>query len=132
MSNMDGVLTQYVDLRKKIEAAEEMLKRDKQELETVVEALLARFDGEGVSSVKVPDLGNFIVTERTYASILAERKEDGIRLMKQHYPDLVQETVNSSTLGAFVAEAKKNQVEIPAELAACINAAVKRGIQWRR
>ena len=126
------MLTTRAAIVTRMEGREEENKKDKKELDALDEAVLLRFDNDGVTGVKVPGLGNFSGQRRTFANIKGDMKEEGIRAFKEHYPDMVKETINSNTLGAFVREAEKTGQELPESITKCVNVYVKRFITWRR
>lgn len=131
-SNLETVLKERVALVTAMEVKQQEIDKIKKELAAVDDAICARFEGEGMTSAKIPGLGSFIMQRRTFASILPDRKEDAIAIFKKNYPDLVQETINSQTLGAFWREAKKIGTEIPAEVRSCVKESETKFIQWRR
>lgn len=56
----------------------------------------------------------FYLSTRTYASPVADRKEELYAWLKEHgYGDLVQETVNANRLAAFVREQLDEADELP-------------------
>ena len=129
---LNEMLEERAKLVREREALDEKVDEKKKEVKTLDEAVLAKFDAEGTSSVKIPGLGTFGSTERTYASILAEKKEQAMPLFKKHFPDLVTESVNSQTLAAFMKEAKKSGQDLPAEIVECVKVSVVRGLRWNR
>jgi len=126
------MLTMRAAIKTRVEGREEENKKDGKELKELDEAILLKFDNEGVSSMKVPGLGNFISQERTFASIKGDMKDEAIVAFEEHYPDLVKKTINSQTLGAFVREARKQGTTLPENITKCVNEYNTRFIMWRR
>lgn len=75
-----------------------------------------RFDDEGVTSFTT-DKFRVTRTARTFASIVAEDKEDAFEWLRENdYGGLIKETVNSSSLSAVAKELLENGRELPDEL----------------
>lgn len=112
---MDGVLTPTVSLaevcrvydvirtlHEGVEEAEKALSKLKQHLAVTV--LPRKFEDDGVSTVSLRDLGaRFTVTTRVSAS-MADKAGAVAWLRGQGFGDIVQETVNASTLSSFAKE----------------------------
>lgn len=130
--SLETILKERVALVTAMEVKEQEIEKIKKELAAMDDAVCARFEGEGMTSAKIPGLGSFIMQRRTFASILPDRKADAIPLFEKYFPDLVQKTVNAQTLGAFWREAKKTGTEIPAEIVSCVKESETKFIQWRR
>ncbi len=130
--NMREMLVERARLKTLYEEKEEELKDIKKEMNDVDVAAFAKFEAEGITSSKVPGVGNFIMMERINASVPDEMKAVYIERFKKHFPDLVQETINGNTLSAFYRDAKKNSRELPAEIEECLKSSVTRYMQQRR
>jgi len=105
------------------------LKKERQGLD---EAIFAKLDAEGITSVKSAQHGTLSASEQNFASLSSERRDEALALAKIHIPDLVKEQVNSRTLAGWLKEARKNGQDIPAEFLALINETTKRVLSWRR
>jgi len=132
MAKVSEILTERSKVVMRLDEIAEEEKKLRAELQAIDEAVIAGFDADGVTSVRVPELGTFVLSKRVYASILPERRTDAMALFKAHFPDLVQETVNGNTLSAFWRSAADSGQEIPKDLADCIKESVQRIVQWRR
>lgn len=130
--NLEEMLTERARFVTRMEAREAENEKDKGEVKALDDAIMAKYDAEGMTSIKIPGLGSFILSERTFASIPPEKKEAAIPAFKRHFPELVQEVINAQTLGAFVREARKNGAELPAEIIECIKESKTRFMTWRR
>lgn len=120
------------ELKIRAETLESELKDKKKELATMEEAILVHFDAEGMTSVKVAGLGNFIAQGQTYFSIKSDKKEGVLEAFKKYAPSLVKETINANSLSAFMREAEKEGQEVPAEIKEGVSSYDKRWISWRR
>ena len=75
----------------------------------------------------------FYLSTRTYASPVADRKEELYAWLKEHgYGDLVQETVNANRLAAFVREQLDEADELPEGLAELVNVYEKTTVGMRK
>jgi len=75
----------------------------------------------------------FYLSTRTYASPVADRKEELYAWLKEHgYGDLVQETVNANRLAAFVREQLDEADELPEGLAELVNVYEKTTVGIRK
>lgn len=118
-------------LVRKIEGLDDDIEELKKEKVGLDEAMLAKFDAEGVTSFK-SELGTMSSSEQNFASLSSERREEALVMAKKHIPDLVKESVNTRTLAGYLKEARKNKQEIPAEFLDLIKETTKRVISWRR
>lgn len=129
-------LKSMFEQRAKLVEARDDLKRKKEfaqkELDTFDESLDLEFLNEGVTSVKVEDLGTLTRIEKVRASILKERKEEGMAAFKQHYPDMVTEVINANTLSAFVSDMIKAGREMPKDIEECLNVYRQPGFRWTK
>lgn len=76
---------------------------------------------EDIRTMTFEGIGRVQLGSDVYASIVSDKKESAHKWLKDHdYGSLIQETVNSSTLKAFVKEYQQNmeegKEELPAEL----------------
>lgn len=76
---------------------------------------------ENIRTMTFEGIGRVQLGSDVYASIVSDKKEPAYKWLRDHdYGSLVQETVNSSTLKAFVKEYQQNmeegKEELPAEL----------------
>ncbi len=130
--NLNELLEKRAATVREKEGLDEKVDDLKAEIKTLDEAVLAKFDAEGISNAKVPELGTFSMTERVWASIPKEQKERGIELFRKHFPDLVTTSINTNTLSAFMKDAKANGQELPAEIVEIVKLSPTRGIRWNR
>ncbi len=127
--NMEEMLRQRASVKQKYVDADQLKKDTKKELDDFDAAIFARFEAEGVTSVKIAGLANFVMADKVYASILPDKKEQGMAAIKRHYPDLVNETINGNTLSAFVRDAMKNDRELPADISECLKVSPKKELR---
>lgn len=76
---------------------------------------------EDIRTMTIEGIGRVQLGSDVYASIVGDKKEPAYKWLRDHnYGDLIQETVNSSTLKSFVKEYQQNmeegKEELPAEL----------------
>jgi hypothetical protein len=75
----------------------------------------------------------FYLTTKTYASPVAERKPELFAWLKEHgYGDLVQETVHTNTLAAFVREQLEENDKLPDGLDELVNVYEKISVGVRK
>ena len=130
--NLNELLEKRAATVREKESLDEKVDGLKAEIKTLDEAVLARFDAEGMFSTKIPGLGTFSATERVWASIPKDQKEFAIAQFKAHFPDLVVESINAQTLSAFMKDAKANGQELPPEIVQCVKLSPTRGLRWNR
>lgn len=105
------------DTKAEITARDKVTKSLKLDLEHVqTEILPQKMEAEGMSNVTVAGVGRLGNAPQFRASVKAEHKHDMQQWLKDHgFIELVQETVNSSTLKAWVKEQLEAGNEIPTE-----------------
>lgn len=129
--SLQAALKRYAEKRLFKEDMDERSKELGKELESIEVAIIGLFEAQGVSSVKIPDLGTFTRTEKLYASLKAETKPEGMQKLKEREPSIVVETVNAQTLSAYVREARRTGQDIT-WLDPFLNAYQKKDLSWRK
>lgn len=82
-----------------------------------LELLPQKMEEAGLENMKVENLGRVNLTGDMYVSIRAGEFEEFAKwLKKRKLGDLVQETINSSTLKAFVTRRMADNKDVPREL----------------
>jgi hypothetical protein len=82
-----------------------------------LELIPTKMDDEGIENIKIEGIGRVSLTGDVHASILKEHRDAAHAWLEEHgYGDLIQATVNSSTLKAFVKERLEAGDMLPAEL----------------
>lgn len=61
-----------------------------------------RFAAEKIKTIKLEDVGRISVSYRKSASIIPEKKMEAMDWFRTNDPDIITETINSSTLAAWV------------------------------
>jgi hypothetical protein len=130
--SIEKLLVDHATLQSKVDIKEREFKDAKKELQTLDEAILTRFEEEGLTSCKVSGLGSFIAGGQEYYSLLKENREAGMEAFREHFPTMIQETINSSSLSAFMREAKKTGQDLPEEITKSVTSYEKKWISWRR
>lgn len=130
--SLETMFRERTELVKKRDDLDFDLKEAKKKLATFDESLDLEYINEGVDSVKVKDLGTLSRSVTIRASIPKERKEELMLKFKEHYPDLVVESVNAQTLSAFVRDAKKSGTEIAGGILEELNIFEQPGFRWTR
>lgn len=74
------------------------------------------FEVEGLSSAPLAEGFRVGVSARTLASLKTDRKPECYAWLRANYPDVVQETVNASTLSKLAKEMLEENRELPDEL----------------
>jgi len=113
------VIKHFDALRKameQIKTAREALDQLKDQLSTV--SIPDMFRARDIKNMKIEGVGRCGVSYRFSCSIVADDKRVGHQWLKDNgYPDLVVETVNSSTLSAFAKNLLETEgKELPAEI----------------
>lgn len=105
-------------LQADIKVKEAALKAEKEKLRLIQEELLpAKMNEEGVSTVNVNGVGRFTVTSVERVSVIGGKQPDlKAWLVENGYEGLIQDTINSSTLKAWVKERMQEGDEVPTEL----------------
>ena len=104
MSKLTQKIINMYNMKERIDYKKEQLKElnkayDKMRLEEIPNLM----DDEGIEKVSVEGVGTLYLTSDVYASIPAPSRDGAFEWLRDHgYGDLVKETVNSSTLKAFV------------------------------
>lgn len=100
---------------KKHEDALKLLKAQRDHIQ--IHVLPTKMDAEGMQTVNVRDIGRLSCTTQLRVSTPAGKKFELQDWLKTNgYTELVSETVNSSTLKAFVAECIREGRDYPEEL----------------
>lgn len=95
-------------------------KKDSQKvLDTLRLAIIPdRMDDDGINSIDVIGVGKVSLTSGLNASIPAAKRESAYAWLEDNgYGDLIQETVNASTLKAWVTKLIKDKGKLPEDLA---------------
>lgn len=80
-------------------------------------AVPKRFEDEGITNMKVEGVGRVGLTPDLYASIAPDQKGAAYEWLSDNgHGDVIQPTVNSSTLKALMKSIIKSGEEIPSEL----------------
>lgn len=111
-------LAEFIQAKKiDIKALETQLKALKADLQHVQEEVLpAKMDSDGMTSVQVSGIGRLTVAPQFRASVKATHKHLMQDWLKEHgFIELVQETINSSTLKAWVKEQMEAGNEVPTD-----------------
>lgn len=116
MSNIFQLADRLKQLKNQKKALEGEIKSNNAEMEAVGDELSqAMLDEEMANFVRGGQM--FYLTTKLYASADKERKHELFQWLKKNdYVDMVQETVNSNTLAAFVRELLDERDKLPAEL----------------
>ncbi|GFP34055.1 hypothetical protein HKBW3S42_02395, partial [Candidatus Hakubella thermalkaliphila] len=122
---------QLKKLRQEKKELEDSVKTLNKEMEEVDQSLVQAMVREELQNF-TRDGQQFYLQTKTYASVMAERRLELAKWLKTHgYEDLVQETVNPSTLAIFIREQLRKRDELPAELARLVNVYEKTTIGMR-
>ena len=130
--SIEKLLVDHATLQSMVDTKEREFKDAKKELQTLDEAILARFEVEGLTSCKISGLGSFIAGGQEYYSVVKENREEGMDAFRKHFPSMIHETINSSSLSAFMREAKKTGQVLPDEIMKSVTSYEKKWISWRR
>ena len=114
-------------------------KRELEDSLKVINAEIERVEAEMVQEMLQEEVQSFsrggqlfYLSSRTWASPVPERKADLYAWLKDHgFGDLVQETVNSQTLSAWVRE-QTEEAELPEDLRQLVNVYEKQTVNIRR
>lgn len=117
-SSYSDIAARMRDLKSQIAEQEDATKVLKHELETITQQILPeKMDAEGISTVNVKGHGRITVTQQMRANVPAD-KAPALRqwLRDNGYGELIGETVNPSTLKAWVKERIVECEDYPADL----------------
>ena len=134
MNNIDvNLIDDLQDLRNQKEELENSLKAVTSELEEVEKQVIENFITAEVDSVK-RNGKTYSLRNDLYTSPIAEEKDNLFQALRNNEAgELIQETVNSNSLRAFVKELKGNNNDvIPEWIAPFINAFEKTKISVRK
>jgi hypothetical protein len=110
---MFNVAADLSDLRKQKKDTEDMLAGIKEAMTAVNEKLVGLMIEKELQNFVLRN-EMFYLNTKTLVSAVAEKKEELYAALKaEGYGDLVQETVNSQTLGAFVRDLLGENDELP-------------------
>ena len=100
------------------DAAEEVLKDINKEYDYLRLSLIPKlFDDRGIANMRLTDIGRVSLTSDIYASIPAGKRDEAyLWLSDTGHGDLVSNTVNPSTLKAFLKQMLLKGEEIPEDL----------------
>lgn len=130
-SEIFGLADELSGLRSVKRQVEDRLRAVNAEIEAVEAELAQRMIDEEVQNFS---RGGqlFYLTTRTWANPVAGKKQELYTWLREHdFGDLVQETVNSQTLSAWVRE-QTEDADLPEELRPLINVYEKQTISIRR
>ena len=130
--SIEKLLIDHTTIQALVDVKEREFKDAKKQLQSIDEAILTRFEEEGLTSCKVSGLGSFIAGGQEYYSVVKDNREAGMEAFRKHFPSMIQETINSSSLSAFMREAKKTGQELPEEITKSVTSYEKRWVSWRR
>lgn len=111
---------------------DEAAKDAKRKRETIEMQVIEKYTMEGMTSVRIAGMGSFVLTSMTRASIKEDAKAQALALFKEHFPDLVTETVNAQTLSGFVGRSQKDGIDLPEALMNCLNIFKKQYLSWKK
>lgn len=119
-------------LREEKAALEERLKGINSAIEQVEQELVNAMIAEEMQNF-VRGGQMFYLTTKVYASAVPERKQDLFAWLKANgYGDMVQETVHSQTLAAFIREQLEEAEELPPDLQPLVNVFEKTTVGLRK
>lgn len=100
------------------EAAEDRLKEIDKEYDFIrLNLIPSRFEEEGIEGMKVGGVGRVSLTGDMCVSLVKEHKDEAYQFFRDlNMGDLIQETINSSTLKAAIKGLIKKGEEIPENL----------------
>lgn len=101
--------------RKELEAADERATALQIQFDQLrIDVIPAAMAKAGIESVRVAGVGNVIIEEDMWTHVPSARREDLHTWMGEHnLEDLITETINSSTLKAWIKERKEAKGELP-------------------
>lgn len=110
--------TRMKDLKEQIKALEDAVKPLKKEYEELTRTIIPqKLEQEGLSTVNIKGLGRITVTQQMSVSVLKDNQALLRKWMRDHgYGELVVETINSSTLKAWLKERIEAADDYPADL----------------
>lgn len=113
---LDIIRAMHVKMLEK-EALEEQLKEINKEYDFLRLNLIPnRFEEEGIEGLKVEGIGRVSLTGDMYVSLVKEHRDEAYQFFRDlNMGDLIQETINSSTLKAAIKGMIKKGEEIPEE-----------------
>jgi hypothetical protein len=116
--SLQYLVTRMRDLQLKKAEQEAALKQTNAWLDVLrFEMIPAKMDEEGIERVSYEGIGRVSLTADLLVSTRAGMKDDLFHWLNDHgLGDIVQPTVNASTLKAFVKERMRNNKEYPEEL----------------
>jgi hypothetical protein len=119
-------------LREEKAALEERLKDTNAAIEQVEQELVNAMIAEEMQNF-VRGGQMFYLTTKIYTSAVPERKQDLFAWLKANgYGDMVQETVHSQTLAAFIREQLEEAEELPPDLQPLVNVFEKTTVGLRK
>jgi hypothetical protein len=106
------------ELKNRIDSMKEEMKDLNKEYDRLrLEEIPSLMEDQGIERLSVDSVGTIYLTSDLYASIPAAGREGAYEWLGDHgYGDLVTQTVNASTLKAFVKGAIERGEELPDEL----------------
>jgi len=120
------------DLRVMKTDLDQQIKEVNAEIEKVEQALSQAMLAEEMQNFVRGGLMYYLQT-KTYASAVADRKPELFQWLKENgYGDMVQETVNTNTLAAFVREQLEESDELPGGLDDLVNIYEKTTVGMRK
>jgi len=121
---------EYYDFVQDVKNLNKTLEETKKRRDEAEEILIETFDDAGITAVKTAE-GNFFFKFGFHASILADKKIEGMQWIKdQGHGDIIGESVNAKTFSTFIKEMMDEDASI--ELPEFVNTFTKKGIGYRR
>ena len=108
----------FVDLKQRLETAKNAVTIIQKEFDYLrIEVIPEVMDDMGIGSANFPEIGRLGTAADAWVSIAAGKKVDAYKWLEDNgYEDLIQNTVNASTLKAFLKDLYKRGIEFPEEL----------------
>lgn len=79
-----------------------------------LELIPSKMDEEGIQNIRIEGIGRLSLTADAYVSLDASKKEEFYQwLAENNLGDLIQQTINSSTLKAFAKDRTKKGEPLP-------------------
>lgn len=76
----------------------------------------AMFEQSGVENVPLTEGYRVQIGNTVRATVIKDLRDNAYNWMRENYPDIVTETINSSTLSALARTMREDNKELPAEL----------------
>lgn len=116
--NMNELATHFVSLKDQLKDAKEVTSGIQAEFDLLRKGVLPeKMEDFGFDSVNVAGIGRVSLRAELYASILADQKEAAFAWLSEHgHGALIKDTVNPSSLKAFIKEQMQLGEQFPEEI----------------